>query len=107
MKHNAIIGPLAIVKAGVTPEVFAELRAQSQRCLIDFLDVEIKLGFTFVESAAYERDAGEAEHFQHTKQQAVKAVASIHHFVDRVENQVTRDAIASRCQELERAIAAL
>src|SRR5580658_5597621 len=48
------------VKLGVDPQRFDELRAQSQRCLIQFLEVEVQLGFTFVDAAAYQRDLGQA-----------------------------------------------
>lgn len=95
------------MKPGVRPEHFEELRAQAQRCLIDFLDAEIQLGFTFVEAAAYERKLGQTEHSRHTRDEASKAVASIHHFLDRISNPKIRQAIAGRCAELDHAVAAL
>jgi hypothetical protein len=76
------------VKPGVSPENFEELRAQSQRCLIDLLDAETQLGFTFVKAAAYERNLGQTGHSQHTGEEA-------------------RKAIAGRCTELDQAVAAL
>jgi len=95
------------MKSGTSPESFAELRAQSQRCLIDFLHAEIQLGFTFVDAAAMERDQGDAPHSQHTKEQAEKAAAGIHHFLDRVSDSEIRERIAAHCAQLESAIAAL
>ena len=95
------------MKPGISPESFEQLRAQSQRCLIDFLHAELHLGFTFAEAAAFDRDRGNAEHSRHTKEQAAKAAANIHHFLDRVAHPEIRDAIAARCAELEEALAAV
>jgi hypothetical protein len=86
---------------------FDELFAESQRCLIGFLNVEIQLGFTFAETAAFERAAGNRERSQHTKGEAEKAAQTIRRFLDRVSGQEIRAAIAQRCAELERALAAL
>lgn len=95
------------VKPGISPVDIEELRAQSQRCLLDFLEAEINLGFTFADLAATERDQGRSDHAQHSKQQARKAASSIRHFLDRVQSKDIRDAIATRCTELEQAVAAL
>ena len=95
------------VKLGVDPQRFDELRAQSQRCLIQFLEVEVQLGFTFVDSAAYQRDLGQAQHSHQTIGEARKAVATIQHFLGRIDSTEIRDAIADRCSQLDRVVAAL
>jgi hypothetical protein len=95
------------VKPALNFEHFEELSAKSQQLLEQFLDGEIKLGFTFAELAATERNMGNLEHFQHAKRDAVKAAESVRHFSDRVENKETRKAVLQRCAELEEAIAAL
>lgn len=92
---------------GVSFERFEELSAKSQQLLQQFLDGEIKLGFTFAELAATERNLGNLEHFQHAKRDAAKAAESIRHFLDRVENKEARSAVLDRCAELEEAVAAL
>jgi hypothetical protein len=92
---------------GISPVDIEELRAQSQRCLIDFLDAEVQLASTFVEAAAMERNQGHSDHARRTKEQARKAATAIRHFIDRVQNQEIRDAIARRCDELDQAVAAL
>ncbi len=93
--------------SALDPVYFEELREQSQRCLVDFLNVEINLAFTFVDRAAVERDQGNFDHYRHTKAEARKAVNTLHQFVDRVSNPQVRAAIRERSAELERAIAAL
>jgi len=95
------------VKPGISPVDIEELRAQSQRCLIEFLDAEINLGFTFADMAATERDQGRSDHARHSTEQARKAASSIHHFLDRVHSKDIRDAIAARCIELDKVVAAL
>jgi hypothetical protein len=88
------------VKPGISPECFAELRAQSQHCLIRFLTLEIELGFTLV-------DLDHIQHSQHAKAEARNAVETIRHFLHRIANPEIRDAMADRCSELDRAVAAL
>jgi len=94
------------VKLEVDWQRFEELRAQSQRCLIQFLEAELELGFTFVDSAAHQRDLGQAQHSLHTIGEARKAAAAIHHFLGRIDSPEIRDAIADRCSQLDRALPA-
>ncbi|HTF68458.1 MAG TPA: hypothetical protein VK638_37845 [Edaphobacter sp.] len=86
---------------------FEELRAQSQRLLIAFVNGEIQLGFTFAESAAMERDLGNIQHYQQAKRHLEEAVTTIRRFLNRIANTETRTAAANGCAELERALAAL
>lgn len=95
------------MEPALNSEHFEELSAKSQQLLEQFLDSEIKLGFTFAELAATERNLGNLEHFQHAKGDAIKAVESVRHFLDRVKNKETRNAVLQRCAELEEAVAAL
>jgi hypothetical protein len=106
-KHIAIIGPPKNVKLSVDQGRFDELRTQSQRCMIQFLETELQLGFTFVDSAAYQRALGQAQHSQRTIEEARKAVTAIHRFLGRIDSIEIRDAIADRCSQLDRAVAAL
>lgn len=41
-------------KLDARPELFEELRAQSQHRLIQFFEAELQLGYTFVDSAVYQ-----------------------------------------------------
>jgi hypothetical protein len=91
----------------IIQQSYDELCAQSQRYLIDFLIVEIQLGFTFVEAAAMEHHAGDFEPSRHSKAEAWKAISTVHQFLDRVDSPKVRSAVADRCAELERAVAAL
>ena len=84
------------MQCGVSPEYFEQLRAQSQRNLIDFLNVEIQLGFTFTEAAASQRDMGHLEHSRHTRGEAQKAIDTIHHFLDRIASPEVRKSIQDR-----------
>jgi len=106
-KYIAIIGPLHNVKPSLSPAYFQELRAQSQRHLIAFLEAEIALGSTFADAAAYQRDLGQTEHSRHSKEEAGKAVASIQHFIDRIASPEIRSALADRCAQLERTVTAI
>ncbi len=91
--------------AGPFPKL-DELFALSRRQLVDFLETEIQLGFTFLDMAATARDSGSLEHFEQAKKDAKKAIETIWRFLDRVENSETRAAIQQRGKELEGALAA-
>lgn len=85
---------------------FEELIAQSRGQLVEFLYTEVQLGFTFIDMAATERDFGNLDHFEHAKRDVKKAIDTIRHFLDRVENTETRAGLSDRCTDLERALAA-
>jgi hypothetical protein len=95
------------VSPGISPASFEQLRYQAQHCLIDFLKVEIQLGFTFSETAAFARDHGNLEHLQSAKREAGKAAASIRHFVGRIADPGIREQIVDRCRKLESVTEAL
>jgi hypothetical protein len=84
-----------------------DLFASSRRQLVDFLETEIQLGFTFLDTAATARDLGHLAHFEQAKKDARKAADTISYFLDRVEDSETRATIHRRCMELEGALAAL
>jgi hypothetical protein len=92
---------------GTRDQQHEKLLVQSHQRLLEFVDVELALGFTFVDFAHAERDLGNQEHFQHAKRDAEVAVQSIRHFLARVENEAARTARVRRCDELVQAIAAL
>ncbi len=84
-----------------------ELFGLSRRQLVDFLETEIELGFTFLDTAAIARDSGSLEHFEQAKKDARKAIKTVWHFLDQVENKEAHAAIQRRCHEMEGALAAL
>lgn len=83
-----------------------DLFARSRRQLVDFLETEIQLAFTFLDSAAIARDSGSLEHFEQAKKDARKAIKTVWHFLDQVEDKEAHAAIQRRCKELEDALAA-
>ncbi len=89
------------------PAPFDALIAQSRQQLVEFLETEVQLGFTFVEMAATERDLGNTEHFELAKGDVRRAVDTIRHFLARVQDAAARSALSDRCTELERALATL
>ena len=86
---------------------YQELHDQADRNLIDFLRIELDLGFTFASVAKTERDLGNHEHAKKSKQRAITAAGSVRYFQQRVPNRHVRSSIAERCAELERVIASI
>ena len=86
---------------------FEQLREAHQQNLRGFVEVELDLGFTFVELALTERDQNNLEHFQHAKHHAEKALAAIRKFVVEIQDPETRTKISQRCDQLAEAVAAL
>jgi hypothetical protein len=84
-----------------------DLHDQANRNLIDFLRIELDLGFTFASVAKTEHDMGNLEHAEQSKQRAITAIESVRYFEERVPNQDAKRSIADRCAELERVIAAI
>lgn len=86
---------------------FETVRAESQRCLVDFLNAELAIGHTFVENATSQTESGHHEHSAHSKGEADKAMFTINHFLNRVEDPGAKAAIADGSAELRQAIADL
>jgi hypothetical protein len=86
---------------------FEQLRNAYQQRLIDFVDVEIKLGFTFAEFAEMERDSGNVEHFHHARVDAQTALASVRHFLTRISDPRAQAAVTERLEKLTQTVSAL
>jgi len=82
---------------------FAELRDRGQRSLIDFLQVDLQLAHTLLETAKLE--AGyDSDHCRHALRTAETAVSTVRQFAERVENESARLDILNRADVLQRAI---
>jgi hypothetical protein len=88
-------------------ERFAELRIKSQTQLIDFIETEIQLGFTFLAVAVSSRVRGNREHFLQAKRDAVVAAETALRFLERVASEETRTAAHQHYLELNQAIETL
>jgi hypothetical protein len=87
----------------LSPDRFASLNARSQENLIQYLNVDLDLAFTFLETARIE--AGfDARHSKSAVEKARTALASIRRFQRHVEDQNALAKINDRANQLEAAI---
>lgn len=80
------------------------MRAKNQEALLQFLQTELELGETFVQSVRLARDN---HHAGRTKADAIKVTETIRHFTTRIADSDTRAKISAKLEQLERLIAAL
>jgi hypothetical protein len=78
------------------PDTFAALKTRTQETLIEFLDADLDLAFTFLEIARNETD-----HHEATIDKVRTALESIHRFQSRVEDPEARERIQNRAAKLE------
>jgi len=88
-----------------TPDEFASLNARSQKALIDFLEVELALGDTFLDTARIESKFDE-DHCQRAFEKAQEALDSVRYFQGRVSDRTQWAAIQTRADRLEAALKA-
>ncbi len=87
-----------------------DLRNASTQRLTEFLRVDVEVGFTFADKAKTEKQSGNTEAFERCKDKAERALAAVRSFLTDplLNNEVeVKEAIQSRCLELERAISEL
>ena len=87
--------------AGANRAVFDELIQRSQRNLLEFINVELALGTTFVELALRDLGLGQRESVAHSKEIATSAVRTARRFAARLSADAARTAAEQRCAELE------
>jgi hypothetical protein len=75
------------------------VHAEAQAVLFDFLVSDIALAFTFLESADIAGSG--SKHYPALIQQAEKALLTIRHFQDRIEDQQSRAQVIARAAQLE------
>jgi len=78
---------------------FEELKEQSNRTLLAFLETEADLGLTFLGLAQYERRVGNTEHYRKLIEAALTAVETIDRFKERLPADAKRK-IETRVGEL-------
>lgn len=89
------------------PLEYEVLRAKTQQTLIEFLDVELKLGRTFIQSALLSHDEGHADHYEQAKLCATHAAESVRRFVGQVADVKIRIEIGERLAEIDRLFSTL
>jgi hypothetical protein len=82
-----------------TPSL-AVLTARSQKALGEFLEIELDLAATFLQTAAIEAGS-DPEHCNHAVDKARIALEAVRHFRKRIEDQAKHDKIRGRADELE------
>jgi hypothetical protein len=81
-----------------------DLTQQLARHMLEFLALELDIGFMLTQVATTHRRLGHMEHFDASRWNAAKAAEAIR----RYESRLPEDSdILERCSELEEAIAAL
>ena len=88
----------------VETQAFGDLKAQHQQALCSFIETDLELGRTLVDSAKAIEDESARER---SKENAMKAAESVRNFLDRVENAEVRSQMAKRLAALEESISAL
>jgi hypothetical protein len=86
---------------------YEALRAESQKQLTDFLRVELDIGATFVQSALLARSENHLDHSIQATGNAVKAAASIRHFMNQLADSSVRIEIEHKLAALDRQISEL
>jgi len=81
-----------------------EQLARSQQRLIEFLRVDLELAFTILNTAKIEKDAGNTQHMTASLNTVRKALKSIRHLAERVEDWKELSEIQTRANELEAAL---
>jgi len=82
-----------------------KLLAQSQRVQEEFLYLEVKIGYTLLQSALSTPPG--ANHYLALKQSIWKAIGTVYYFKDRVTDKNTRSDIEQHAKELEKSVRAL
>jgi hypothetical protein len=89
------------------PIEYEALRVKSQQTLFEFLDVELKLGRTFTQSAILAYNDGHADHYEQAKRYASRAADSVRHFLPQVLDPKIRIEAGERLAGLDRLICTL
>jgi hypothetical protein len=82
-------------------------RATTQRTLIEFIDVDLKLGRTFIQSAILSKEEDHWDHYEQAKRYASRAAESVRKFIEQVVDVKTRNQFCERLAELERMVSTL
>ncbi len=85
---------------------FNELKLQSNRYLFGFLKTELDFGFTFAALGKYERDLGNAQHYEQCKRHVNTVVETVERFKDRLPAGAKLE-IETGAAELVRLVSAL
>jgi hypothetical protein len=86
------------------PGDYEALRAKTQETLVQFIDVELKLGLTFTQSAVLSQYEGHDDHYQQAKRFATTAAESVRKFAKQVIDIKARNEFMERLSELDRLI---
>jgi len=78
--------------------------ARSQQSLIDFLRVDLDLAFTILNTAKIEKHAGNTQHMTESLKTVRKALKSIRHLAERVQDRTAVSEIQAHANELETAL---
>ena len=89
------------------PPDFEQLKAQNQKVLVEFLDMDLGLVQTFVEIAALEKAAGDMDHYNRVKDKAMRGAEAIRRFLEQVLSAERKAEISQRLQSIEKLISEL
>jgi hypothetical protein len=84
------------------PSKYGEIRESTQHALIGFLQAELKIGATFVQSALLAHSDGHMDHYIQAKENSLKTIEAVKKFMLRVTDVQIREEIEDRLAELER-----
>ena len=83
------------------------LRSKTQRTLIDFLQITLKVGPTHVRTALIAKSEGHLDHYARAKRNAANAADCVRRFMSQVADGTVRTEIGKQLAELDRLISEL
>jgi hypothetical protein len=86
---------------------YDSILAKNQEALIQFLNVDLKLGETFVNSALWAHGEGHAQHYEQAKRSAIRAAQTVEHFKSHIDDAKVRNEIGEGLAHLKKLISAL
>jgi hypothetical protein len=89
------------------PFEYESMRAKSQETLLEFLNSELRLGSTLIQSAQLSQDEGDVEHHEQAKRSAKRAVETVERFKSQVVDGKARDEIEKRLADLQKLMSAV
>jgi len=86
---------------------FEAIRKEAQDSLINFLNVEMKLGTAMAQSAVLAHDQGNVEEQEKAKDSAIWAAETVERFKSHVVDAKVRNEIGERLRNLQKLISTL
>jgi hypothetical protein len=93
----------------MAPKSYTELRDELAKTQRAFLETDLSLGITFADMAKQRYEHGDSQDGDRCQRQAETAIKTVRYFIATTDllSSAVLDALAKRCDELERIVAAV